>query len=100
MKQKDMDIRSENAPIIEGESEFAARIAMYRPKMNASQNKIADFLLQDEKAAADMSIYEMAESQKKQAMVPEDSLVITNPVGLAPGLVMAHMPSFLSSSPA
>ena len=61
MKQKDMDIRSENAPIIEGESEFAARIAMYRPKMNASQNKIADFLLQDEKAAADMSIYEMAE---------------------------------------
>ncbi|MBQ9157082.1 MAG: damage-inducible protein CinA [Eubacterium sp.] len=35
-------------------------------------------------------IYEIAESQKKQAMVPEDSLVITNPVGLAPGLIMAH----------
>lgn len=35
-------------------------------------------------------IYEIAESQKKQAMVPEDSLVITNPVGLAPGIIMAQ----------
>lgn len=35
-------------------------------------------------------IYEMADSQRKQAMVPEDSLVITNPVGLAPGLIMAQ----------
>ncbi len=35
-------------------------------------------------------IYEMADSQKKQAMVPEDSIVITNPVGLAPGLIMAQ----------
>ena len=39
-----------NAAIIEGESEFSSRIALYRPKMNAIQNKIADFLLQDEKA--------------------------------------------------
>ena len=38
-----------NAAIIEGESEFSSRIALYRPKMNAIQNKIADFLLQDEK---------------------------------------------------
>ena len=50
-----------NAAIIEGESEFSSRIALYRPKMNAIQNKIADFLLQDEKAAAEMSIYEMAQ---------------------------------------
>ena len=34
-------------------------------------------------------INEMTESQKKQAMVPENSLVITNPVGLAPGIIMA-----------
>ena len=33
-------------------------------------------------------INEMTESQKKQAMVPENSLVVTNPVGLAPGIIM------------
>jgi nicotinamide-nucleotide amidase len=35
-------------------------------------------------------INEMTESQKKQAMVPENSLVVTNPVGLAPGIIMAQ----------
>lgn len=34
-------------------------------------------------------INEMTESQKKQAYVPEHSLVVTNPVGLAPGLIIA-----------
>ena len=43
-------------------------------------------------------INEMTESQKKQAMVPENSLVVTNPVGLAPGIIMVkvsylHRPS-------
>ena len=33
-------------------------------------------------------IFQMTESQRKQAMVPEGALVITNPVGLAPGLIM------------
>ena len=32
----------------------------------------------------------MTESQKKQAMVPEGALVITNPEGLAPGIIMAQ----------
>lgn len=35
-------------------------------------------------------INEMADSQKKQAMVPEGSLVVTNPIGLAPGIIMAQ----------
>ena len=35
-------------------------------------------------------ITQMTESQKKQAMVPEGSLVITNPAGLAPGIIMAQ----------
>lgn len=34
-------------------------------------------------------ISQMTESQKKQAIVPDNSLVITNPVGLAPGLIIA-----------
>lgn len=34
-------------------------------------------------------IHEMTESQKTQAMVPEDSIAIMNPVGLAPGIIMA-----------
>ena len=33
---------------------------------------------------------QMTESQKKQAMVPEGALVITNPEGLAPGIIMAQ----------
>ena len=33
---------------------------------------------------------EMTESQKKQALVPEGSLVVTNPAGLAPGIIMAQ----------
>jgi nicotinamide-nucleotide amidase len=32
----------------------------------------------------------MTESQKKQALVPEGSLVVTNPAGLAPGIIMAQ----------
>ncbi len=35
-------------------------------------------------------ISQMTESQKKQAMVPEGALVITNPEGLAPGIIMAQ----------
>lgn len=35
-------------------------------------------------------INQMSESQKKQAMVPEGSLVVTNPAGLAPGIIMAQ----------
>lgn len=35
-------------------------------------------------------INEMTESQKKQALVPEGSLVVTNPAGLAPGIIMAQ----------
>lgn len=35
-------------------------------------------------------INQMTESQKKQAMVPEGALVVTNPVGLAPGIIMAQ----------
>ena len=35
-------------------------------------------------------INEMTESQKKQALVPEGSLVVTNPAGLAPGFIMAQ----------
>lgn len=35
-------------------------------------------------------INEVTESQKKQAMVPENSVIIPNPVGLAPGIIMAH----------
>lgn len=34
-------------------------------------------------------IHEMTESQKTQAMVPEDSIAIMNPEGLAPGIIMA-----------
>ncbi len=34
-------------------------------------------------------IDEMTESQKTQALVPEDSIVITNAEGLAPGIIMA-----------
>ena len=33
-------------------------------------------------------IFRMTDGQKKQAMVPEDSIVIQNPEGLAPGLIM------------
>jgi len=47
--------------IIEGQSEFSSRVGMFRPKFNATQNRIADFLLADEQAVLDMSIYEMAE---------------------------------------
>ena len=47
--------------IIEGQSELNSRIGLYRPKFNATQNRIAEFLLADEQAALDMSIYEMAE---------------------------------------
>lgn len=47
--------------IIEGQSEFSSRIGLFRPKFNATQNRIADFLLADEQAVLDMSIYEMAE---------------------------------------
>ena len=36
-------------------------------------------------------INEMTESQKKQALVPEGSLVVTNPAGLAPGIIMAFV---------
>lgn len=35
-------------------------------------------------------INQMTESQKKQAMVPEGALVISNPEGLAPGIIMAQ----------
>ncbi len=35
-------------------------------------------------------IYSISESQKKQAMVPEGSLVVMNPVGIAPGIIMAQ----------
>ncbi|MDO5146822.1 MAG: molybdopterin-binding protein [Eubacteriales bacterium] len=35
-------------------------------------------------------IAEMTESQKKQALVPEGSLVIPNPVGMAPGIILAQ----------
>lgn len=35
-------------------------------------------------------IRQMTDSQKKQAMVPEGALVVTNPVGLAPGIIMAQ----------
>ncbi|MCD8020702.1 MAG: damage-inducible protein CinA [Clostridiales bacterium] len=35
-------------------------------------------------------IHQMTESQKKQAMVPEGSLVVANTVGLAPGIIMAQ----------
>ena len=34
-------------------------------------------------------IHEITESQKTQAMVPEDSIAIMNPVGLAPAVIMA-----------
>ena len=34
-------------------------------------------------------IFNMSEGQKKQAMVPEDSIIIQNPEGLAPGIIMA-----------
>ncbi|MBR0381493.1 MAG: damage-inducible protein CinA [Eubacterium sp.] len=34
-------------------------------------------------------IFNMTEGQKKQAMVPEDSIIIQNPEGLAPGIIMA-----------
>lgn len=61
MKQKSAEYEDKRTAVIDGESEFAARIAMYRPKMKASQNRIADFLLRDEKAALEMNIYEMAE---------------------------------------
>ncbi len=47
--------------IIEGQSELSSRIGLYRPKFNATQNRIAEFLLADEQAVLDMSIYEMAE---------------------------------------
>ena len=47
--------------VIEGQSELRSRIGLYRPKFNATQNKIAEFLLADEQAVLDMSIYEMAE---------------------------------------
>ena len=50
-----------NRTIIEGQSELSSRIGLYRPKFNATQQKIADFLLADEQAALDMSIYDMAE---------------------------------------
>jgi len=33
-------------------------------------------------------IFQMTEGQKKQAMVPEESIVIQNPEGLAPGIIM------------
>ncbi len=35
-------------------------------------------------------IKEMTESQKKQALVPEGALVITNPVGMAPGIILVQ----------
>lgn len=35
-------------------------------------------------------ITQMTESQKKQAMVPEGSLVVMNPAGLAPGIIMVQ----------
>ena len=35
-------------------------------------------------------ISQMTKSQEKQAMVPEGALVITNPAGLAPGIIMAQ----------
>lgn len=47
--------------VIEGQSELRSRIELYRPKFNATQCRIAEFLLADEQAALDMSIYEMAE---------------------------------------
>ncbi|MGP1348017.1 MAG: MurR/RpiR family transcriptional regulator [Stomatobaculum sp.] len=47
--------------LIEGQSELVSRIAMYRPKFNASQKRIAEFLLSDEKTVLEMNIYEMAE---------------------------------------
>ena len=50
-----------NRTIIEGQSELSSRIGLYRPKFNGTQQKIADFLLADEQAALDMSIYDMAE---------------------------------------
>ena len=50
-----------NRTIIEGQSELSSRIGLYRPKFNATQQKIADFLLADEQAVLDMSIYDMAE---------------------------------------
>lgn len=53
--------RQEDRAIIEGQSELASRIAMYRMKFNASQSRIAEFLLNDERAVTEMSIYEMAE---------------------------------------
>ncbi len=34
-------------------------------------------------------ITNMTESQKKQAMVPEESIIVQNPAGLAPGIIMA-----------
>lgn len=33
-------------------------------------------------------IFQMTDGQKKQAMVPEDSVIIQNPEGLAPGIIM------------
>ena len=50
-----------NRTIIEGQSELSSRIGLYSPKFNATQQKIADFLLADEQAVLDMSIYDMAE---------------------------------------
>ena len=50
-----------NHAVIEGQSELASRITLYREKFNATQNRIADFILRDEKAVIQMSIYEMAE---------------------------------------
>ena len=50
-----------NRTIIEGQSELSSRIGLYRPKFNGMQQKIADFLLADEQAVLDMSIYDMAE---------------------------------------
>ena len=35
-------------------------------------------------------INQMTESQKKQALVPEDALIIQNPVGIAPCIIMAE----------
>ena len=51
----------DSSPVIVGQSELASRIQMYREKFNATQNRIADFILKDEKAVLQMSIYEMAE---------------------------------------
>ena len=53
---------AKDTTVLQGRSEFASRVDLYEAKLNASQKKIAAYLLAHEAECLELSIYEIAEN--------------------------------------